>query len=191
MGDTRDSSSKQMIRKHALSVIDAISKKDRQIFSETIVNHINDFIIQNNYLNIGLYLAKDDEVNIDPLIKKVLEHKEIKVSVPAIEDNRIVYKYILSFDEVKVGKFGIREPFASNKMSQQTDAIFIPGLAFDKSGYRIGRGKGGYFDRYLVNFEGDIVGVCFSNQLFNKFQHEIHDIPVDYIVTEKGFMYCG
>lgn len=63
--------------------------------------------------------------------------------------------------------------------------IFVPGLAFDRSGGRVGRGKG-YFDKYLENYNGIKVGVCFSEQLVSSLPIEEHDQPMNYVVTDEA-----
>lgn len=65
------------------------------------------------------------------------------------------------------------------------DLIVVPGLAFTKEGERLGRGAG-YFDRYLENFKGTRVGVCFELQLREQLPSEGHDEKVDVVVTEAG-----
>ncbi len=69
------------------------------------------------------------------------------------------------------------------------DVIILPGLAFSKSGERLGRGKG-FYDKYLSNFSGVKVGVCFSDQLEEEIPTESHDIVLDYIVTENEIINC-
>ena len=68
---------------------------------------------------------------------------------------------------------------------QELSAILVPGIAFDKEGYRLGMGKG-FYDKYLSNYKGLIIGVCFANQLaVTPLPKESHDQQLDYIVNEK------
>tara|TARA_B110001454_G_C12723330_1_gene436753 strand:- start:43285 stop:43914 length:630 start_codon:yes stop_codon:yes gene_type:complete len=62
--------------------------------------------------------------------------------------------------------------------------MLIPGLGFSLSGERVGRGKG-FYDRYLKNFKGLKVGVCFDCQLSEaSLPTDSWDIKMDYIITE-------
>ena len=74
---------------------------------------------------------------------------------------------------------------------QAHDLILVPGFAFDKKGARIGSGKGVY-DRFLAK-EGKLAhkwGVAFSPQVHSEeFTLEPHDIRLDGLATEKGFIY--
>ncbi len=65
--------------------------------------------------------------------------------------------------------------------------LIIPGLAFGKKGERLGRGKG-FYDRYLENFSGIKVGVCFQEQIFDEIPMGPNDQYVDYVVTDEEKM---
>ncbi len=64
-----------------------------------------------------------------------------------------------------------------------------PGLAFDRHGNRLGRGKG-YYDRFLTRARADwpglvALGICFSGQLVDAVPYGSRDRPVDGVVTEE------
>ena len=67
------------------------------------------------------------------------------------------------------------------------DVLLIPGRAFDDKGNRLGRGKG-FFDKYLANFKGIKIGICFDFQIFENIPLEPHDQAMDYVVTEKRIL---
>lgn len=69
------------------------------------------------------------------------------------------------------------------------DVLLIPGLAFGKSGERLGRG-GGWFDRYLKEFQGEKVGVCFEAQLCSDLIMEEHDCFMEKVITERHTYNC-
>lgn len=83
--------------------------------------------------------------------------------------------------------FGVWEPdpISSTKVSlSECVGVLVPGLAFDREGYRLGYGKG-FYDRALVGFKGLKVGVAFSSSLVNEsLPHSDHDQVMDLIVTE-------
>jgi 5-formyltetrahydrofolate cyclo-ligase len=67
----------------------------------------------------------------------------------------------------------------------------VPGLAFDRQGWRLGYG-GGFFDRFLAGFaHGVSLGVTYHALLFDLLPHHQHDIPVQYLVTEEGLLRCS
>lgn len=62
--------------------------------------------------------------------------------------------------------------------------LLIPGLAFDKKGVRLGRGKG-FYDRYLEHFKGQKIGVAWECQLLASVPSDVFDQQMDYVVTEQ------
>ena len=64
------------------------------------------------------------------------------------------------------------------------DLIVIPGLAYNKKGYRLGRGKG-YYDRALEKFSGLKIGLIYDDLLLDDEFQEDHDLKVDILITEK------
>jgi 5-formyltetrahydrofolate cyclo-ligase len=86
--------------------------------------------------------------------------------------------------DIVTGKFGAREPAAScaEILLDKFDLILVPGMAFDLSGNRLGRGKG-FYDRLLENAGGIKCGVCHDFQLLEKIPAEPHDAKVDFVLT--------
>jgi 5-formyltetrahydrofolate cyclo-ligase len=67
------------------------------------------------------------------------------------------------------------------------DIVFVPGLAFDRKGLRLGRGKG-YYDRFLASLDGSSprpvrCGIAFAEQFVEEVPIESHDRPVDVLFT--------
>jgi len=62
------------------------------------------------------------------------------------------------------------------------DALLVPGLAFDRAGYRVGWG-GGYYDRYLSAHGGFAVGLALDEAIVEHVPHESHDWALDAVVT--------
>jgi 5-formyltetrahydrofolate cyclo-ligase len=86
--------------------------------------------------------------------------------------------------DIVAGKFGVREPAAgcAEISLNKFDLILVPGMAFDLSGNRLGRGQG-FYDRLLAEASGIKCGVCHDFQLLEKIPAEPHDAKVDFILT--------
>ncbi len=68
---------------------------------------------------------------------------------------------------------------------EKLDAVLIPGLGFSSHGERLGRGKG-FYDKYLFNFKGLKIGVCFDCQWTeDHLPMDDWDIKMNYIITES------
>jgi 5-formyltetrahydrofolate cyclo-ligase len=86
--------------------------------------------------------------------------------------------------DIVTGKFGVREP-ASNCAEiplNKFDLVLVPGMAFDLSSNRLGRGQG-FYDRLLENASGIKCGVGYDFQLLEKIPAEAHDAKVNFILT--------
>lgn len=94
--------------------------------------------------------------------------------------------------ELEVGMYDILEPPKSMRrrpdrvaLAKDVDVAFIPGVAFDKHGGRVGHGKG-YYDKLLggVRRDSPLVALAFECQLFDGVPTDDHDVFMDYVVTE-------
>ena len=93
------------------------------------------------------------------------------------------------------GVLGNLEPVFERELQLNLDhnartIVLVPGMAFDRHGQRIGRGKGCY-DKFLSNSKVSRwtrVGICWSMQILETVPAEEHDIKVDYICTENEWI---
>ena len=87
------------------------------------------------------------------------------------------------------GAYGIPEPNPDAPVvsAAEIDLILVPGMAFDASGRRLGRGKG-YYDRFLSDFHGKTMGIC--GQLMEEIPVEQHDITMDAVAADRGIIFC-
>jgi 5-formyltetrahydrofolate cyclo-ligase len=93
--------------------------------------------------------------------------------------------------EILSGQFGIREPAPTcvEIPLADLDLVLVPGVAFDASGHRLGRGKG-YYDRLLEHFAGKKIGIAFDEQMVGAVPTEKNDGRMDVIVTPTGCVKC-
>lgn len=112
-----------------------------------------------------------------------------KLCFPRLSGNSSMNFHQCRVDElVWQNDFGIKLLVPPEGAPQvQPDFVLVPGLAFDQAGYRLGRG-GGFYDRWLADFEGKKIGLCFEEQLLQQLPHESHDIKVDQVITDKQIL---
>lgn len=104
--------------------------------------------------------------------------------IPAFDEACGVYRMAALSADLKPGKFGIPEPVEPVRAGA-LNLILVPGIAFDRTGNRLGRG-GGFYDRLLAEYPGaTAIGLCFDFQLVDSLPVEPHDRPVNWIVTES------
>lgn len=171
---------KETLRKK-FSVITKQSSKDNDY---TITDNASILIKKYNPKVIGLYLAMEHEID---LLCICLKHLNIVYTAPKLifhpnEQMVFVNYYPGSRLEQNEHYFSFLEPISDNIM--EPNIIFVPGLAFDLKGYRLGRGKG-HYDKYLANHNAIKIGICRNENLTTNLPKEPHDIKMDYIITEN------
>lgn len=130
---------------------------------------------------IILYHSLPDELPTAEMIRIWNESKTILLPRVVGEDMDIVVYHV---DELAPGSFNIQEPTGNDIIADfdTTDIAVVPGVAFDRSGNRLGRGRG-YYDRFLSRFPGTTIGVCADYRLVDNIPAESHDVKMDYVIT--------
>jgi 5-formyltetrahydrofolate cyclo-ligase len=143
-----------------------------------------------------MYYPLKNEIDIRELIEKALAAGK-RVALPRCEANTSTmhFHYISSLDELVPGRFGIMEPSTDAELFTLDSlcgpcTVIIPALAYDKSGYRLGYGKG-FYDRYFSTPAVSSVGLIYSDFLVDKLPHGRYDIAVDLLVSEKEVKIVG
>ncbi len=125
---------------------------------------------------------------IDPRPAMRASGARLLLPIVAGRDQPLDFAHWQEGDPLTEGLAGCEEPLASAAHGVP-DCLLVPGLAFDRKGYRLGYG-GGYYDRTLARLRarGTVlaIGVCYSVQLIDHLPHEAHDQPVDVILTPQG-----
>lgn len=148
-----------------------------------------------------LYYSLPDEVNTHEWIDElVAEGKRVLLPVVVNDKDMVIREYTGKHDLAE-GSFHIMEPigklFPIEKYPEIEVAI-IPGMSFDDTGHRLGRGKG-YYDRFLTKLRGmeenhcerkkadgtEVykIGICFGFQKLQEIPFENHDILMDEVTT--------
>ena len=134
---------------------------------------------------ILLYYGVGTEPDTSQLLASLsLEAKELFLP-RCLPQGQMEARRYLGPDRLAPGPFGILEPDEGCPVihPEHLSMILVPGLAFDRQGFRLGHG-GGYYDRYLSGFCGFTVALCRNRFLFPSLPVEAHDRPVDLILTE-------
>ena len=131
------------------------------------------------------YYPLPDEVDVRLLIKEAFESGK-RVLLPVCKGEDLELRLYEGEDSLREGAFGIMEPTGPLFAPENYDEIelaLVPGMAFDRAGHRLGRGKG-YYDRLLPRLSNArLMGICFSFQLLDEVPNEPHDIPVQCVIT--------
>lgn len=166
----------------------SVADDERQALDSNILTRLTRLNQYKNARQVLAYVSVHDEVDTRALIEKAIRDGK-RVAVPRCVPNtrQMEFYYINSIDELEPGMFGVPEPNPekSELMTDFSDSVcIVPGICFDKKGYRLGYGKG-YYDRFLCNYNGTTIGLCYSICTKYNLIHGKFDRRSDIVITEK------
>lgn len=136
---------------------------------------------------IFIYVSFGNEVDTHRIINYSLANNKI-ICVPKVINKKEGMKAvrIQSLEELHLSSFGILEPkdLQNSVDPKEIDLLFIPGLAFDNKGGRIGYGAG-YYDRFLKTVREDAykVGLAYDFQIVSSVPMENYDTFIDNLIV--------
>lgn len=137
---------------------------------------------------IYTYVSKPIEVDTLGLIGAALKAGKRVAAPRCVPGTRqMVFFEIGSESDLEEGSFGVREPAPAHCRRAEADnrsLCVVPGFSFDSHGFRLGYGKG-YYDRFLANFPGATVGLCYAGCVRWNLPHGRFDRSVNILVTER------
>lgn len=182
---------KDIIRQESSARRDALSIEERASRSARICEFAEGLESFRHADIVLLYAPIKSEIDVMPIAVSALE-KGKKVAFPRCdkETRTMKFHFITSFDDFEIGAYGIREPkeelpIFDSKDPQGVAVCFLPGLAFDAYGYRLGYGKG-YYDKFLNSYSGCTIGVTYTELIGDPLPKGKFDIPCNIMLTEKG-----
>ncbi|MDQ4074157.1 MAG: 5-formyltetrahydrofolate cyclo-ligase [Thermoproteota archaeon] len=162
---------------------------------------VKSWFAQENFLNskfyldgktIAVYYPILNEVDTIWIIKQSLMDNKT-VCLPKLINDKISFFSIDSLRDLIKGEYGIMEPsLNNNNLVKEIDIAIVPGLVFDRCGYRIGYGKG-HYDKYFNGCAANpliAIGFCYDFQLLpaNIINVEAHDHRLSAIITNKEIL---
>lgn len=171
--------------KHRLELSKSdVAQKSRVIFRKIV--GLGEFAKKTNF---ALYLATKNEVETKLIINKMVTEGK-NVFLPRYFESEKTYFFVRfsDFGDLEVGYYGILQP--KNKVRvdlKKIEVIFVPGIAFDRKGTRLGWGMGVY-DRLLKDSNAFKVGLAYDFQIASVLPRGQHDIKVDLVVTDKRIL---
>jgi 5-formyltetrahydrofolate cyclo-ligase len=152
---------------------------------------IQEFVINSKEFQqakvVGAYFAFGSEVTTELIIEQAKTLVK-KIALPRVEEDKITFYELSSIKSLIRGRFGIMEPPPSVPISE-IDILVVPGIAFDKTGNRLGYGKG-YYDRLMSGKQTFSIGLAYSFQLLENLPYDRYDKRLDAIASEDGLHYA-
>jgi 5-formyltetrahydrofolate cyclo-ligase len=183
---------KRALRKEMTAKRDALSPIFRKQMSEKIAKASIPFDVPDGAIVSG-WFAMNTELNPYPLMKRFAEESNATLALPAIADGKLIFRAWVPGMQLKRVGFGLSEPGPEAK-EVDPDILFVPMLAFDLKGYRIGYGKA-YYDGGLSRLRAKkkiiAAGLAFDEQCVDSVPTEPHDQRLDYVITEEGVRFSA
>ena len=187
-----DPSTKTALREQARKA--RVAQPDKQATSGKILERVFALPAYQAAQCVMYYVDAGSEVRTRHHLPAALESgKSIVVPYCIVETTTLRLFRLESMEELVEGAYKILEPReelrelpAKQARPEELDLVLVPGTAFDRSGGRMGQGKG-YYDRLLGDVRNDarLVALAFACQLVDRVPVDIHDVFMDLVVTEE------
>jgi 5-formyltetrahydrofolate cyclo-ligase len=154
---------------------------DRDNLQQKLIDHLVKFLNKSEG-SWGLYKPMGSEISLNQL-PELTPH--IRWAYPVVTGEALDF-YVPGPQGFTEGYAGISEPvtaLATKLDILDLNGILIPGVGFDSSGVRLGKGQG-HYDRALVEFSGLKIGICFSDMIEGQIPEDKWDVRMDYLATE-------
>ncbi|MBF0185140.1 MAG: 5-formyltetrahydrofolate cyclo-ligase [Magnetococcales bacterium] len=187
---------KELIRRRLRARRRALNSDMVQRHSAAICQRAQESDFFRQARSVALYLATDNEVDPSSLLHAAsLAGKAIYLPVVDRQNHALQLVRYRPGDPLRVGAYAIREPLLPTTTEVERvevtdlDILYLPLIAFDRTGWRLGYG-GGYYDRLLGRLADEAckplrIGLAYHFQLVADLPHAAHDVPMDRIVTEQ------
>lgn len=179
---------KAELRKKYIALRKTLSEEEVDNLSLAIANQALQLPIwDKTYYHVFLSISEKKEINTEFLLH-ILQGKDKSICIPKADFETCEMQHILLQENtpIKISAYGIPEPIEGIAISpQQFDVVFVPLLAFDTQGNRVGYGKG-FYDRFLSQCKPECLKIGLSfYKAEEKILNENIDFPVNYCITPE------
>jgi 5-formyltetrahydrofolate cyclo-ligase len=152
------------------------------------------FLGSHGYLQssrIALYAGIDREIGTQLIFERARAAKKTLFFPHITGPGEMVFLETDDCENMVPNRYGIPEPVLGSReiAVEDLDLVVVPGVAFDREGFRLGFG-GGYYDRVLPRLRPEAIslGLAYTFQVVDKLPTRAHDRKVKRLVTEQGFL---
>jgi 5-formyltetrahydrofolate cyclo-ligase len=195
MWDIHTGDKKTVLRAAALSQRDSLSQAQVFALSQSIQARALRFPGYVEARSAALYSPIQNEVGTGEICEHGLKHGKSIFYPRQGKADAVQLVEVKSVGELRRGRFGVLEPVGDKLLSEQEFGplvVFVPGVAFDRKGNRLGRGLG-WYDRLLRRIDGGAtaVALAYDFQIVAEVPADPWDQKVHYIITESRILDCG
>ncbi len=186
---------KSELRKKYKALRKSISMEEVDDLSLQIANQLLNLDIWGySYYHIFLPIEQQVEVNTEFILHMLQgRDKHVVISKSNFDNSTLLHFLLTDQTVLKVNQWGIPEPEDGIEIQpEKMEVVFVPLLAYDKRGYRVGYGKG-FYDRFLAEAKPKVtVGLSFFDPEPEDIEDiDRYDVPLDYCVTSSKIYSFG
>ncbi|KAH0552130.1 5-formyltetrahydrofolate cyclo-ligase [Cotesia glomerata] len=190
---------KRALRNEVQDVINRISNEEKARQSNAVYNKLIALPEFESSKRVSIYLSTANEINTIPILEHLFKFNK-QVFVPKYEGKSMMMVKLYSmddYDKLPLTKWNIKQPATDDTTREDAlktgglDLIILPGVAFTKTGKRLGHGMG-YYDKFIANrikFQGRkpyLIAVAFNEQIKHDIPTTDKDMPLDMVITENS-----
>lgn len=181
---------KNQLRNHMKDKLSKLDSSDKLKLDVQIINKLKEVIfnLSSNWSLqygekpiLGMYVPMEAE----PDIKDIISWDVVSPCFPVLKNSEL---RLMEYSRFEGNQWvpSLNNYFIDEKKTKYCvpDFVLVPGIVFDKRGYRLGRGKG-FFDTYLEQHECYSIGLCYSFQLEEKMHVENHDKKISMLIMNN------
>ena len=183
---------KQRLRRVIRAEEQQLSAKYKAASSAAICRHIMAMPEYRDAETVFCFVGRAHEIDTSSLLQGILADGK-RLCVPLCVAKGIMeLRQITELEQLFPGSYGIQEPPADAPAVSvdEVDLSIIPCMTCDHGGRRLGFG-GGYYDRFLSVYRSAAVMVCRERLIREELPVEPHDMPIPWVVTERGLYEDG
>ena len=183
---------KQQLRRTMRALESGLSARYKAESSRAIAAHL---LAMPEYQEAGTvfcFVGTDREIDTRPILEDVLAAGK-RLCVPQCVGKGIMeLRQVTDLRQLIPGAYGILEPSADAPLVSldEVDFAILPCLTCNHLGQRLGQG-GGYYDRFLSHYRGGTVLLCREKLIREEIPLEPRDMPVPWVLTERGLYEDG
>ncbi|MGY0401981.1 5-formyltetrahydrofolate cyclo-ligase [Carnobacterium jeotgali] len=178
---------KPFLRQKMISFLKSISSEEKVAVEKKLEENLFKSEEWKTAKRVGVTLSQGFEWNTLGVIERAWQEGKIVCAPKCVPQTKAMIFYdFTNLEQLEKGFYNLIEPKPqeTKEVSKtEIDLVLVPGLIFDKKGFRIGFG-GGYYDRFLKDFPNQTAALIYSKQLTTGFPIESFDIPVQKVITE-------
>jgi len=162
-----------------------ISKSELKSISKVILDKIISLQLSEKKISLFLTIENQNEIDTFPILKKLEISNQISASKSDFSTFNMKHFRITSYSTFILNEFGIPEPSEDEQIIEnEFDIVFVPLLAIDKYGNRVGYGKG-FYDRFLskCNPNCQFIGISLFDDIVEIDDISIEDIKLNICIT--------